>query len=125
MSLSVCLRVCLCDSHPAAPVSSSLRVNTTHIPDCVKELDWAFAATEQLQLHSHKCIGSQQPVLIMLVQVLDECHHTHSDHPYHKILKHYRQQSLEDQTSMQVHWSSMLVVHEGIHDAFQMHCMIP
>ncbi len=52
---------------------------------------------------------------MVLVQVLDECHHTHSDHPYNKILKHYRQQSLEDQTSMQVHCPSMLVAHESMH----------
>ena len=36
------------------------------------------------------------------MQVLDECHHTHSDHPYNVILGYYRRRTLEEQQSMQV-----------------------
>lgn len=36
------------------------------------------------------------------MQVIDECHHADSMHPFNSILEHYRQQNVQEQSQTQV-----------------------
>ena len=49
---------------------------------------------------------------LFAAQVLDECHHTYSDHPFNAALAHYRQQSPAQRSNTQVRHAELVYMPE-------------